>query len=296
MAAFRMTNEEVGDVLDQVGDLLEAQHASPYRVQAYHQAARTIRALETEVAGIVEREGRRGLELLPAIGKSIAAAIDELCHRGRLALLDRLLGEVAPEDLFTTVPGIGEALARRIQAELGVQTFEELELAAHDGRLERIRGFGRRRVALLRGALGAMLARSARSRARLLRARDGAPGHTALRPDVALLLLIDARYRRLARTGRLRRIAPRRFNPQGRAWLPVMHAGEGGFFFTAMFSNTARAHELGRTGDWVILYYEQNGDEGQCTVVTETHGALRAQRVVRGRERECAALLGQEAS
>jgi hypothetical protein len=57
---------------------------------------------------------------------------------------------------------------------------------------------------------------------------------------------------------------------------------------TALFSNTARAHALGRTHDWVVLFYERNGDEGQCTVVTETRGPLAGRRVVRGRESECA--------
>ncbi|MAG31267.1 MAG: hypothetical protein CL908_10320 [Deltaproteobacteria bacterium] len=54
-----------------------------------------------------------------------------------------------------------------------------------------------------------------------------------------------------------------------------------------MFSNTARAHQLGRTGDWVVIYYERNGDEGQCTVVSEHTGRLAGKRVVRGREEDC---------
>jgi hypothetical protein len=56
---------------------------------------------------------------------------------------------------------------------------------------------------------------------------------------------------------------------------------------TSLFSNTARAHELGMTGDWVIVYYERDGDEGQATIVTEHQGPLSDQRVVRGRESEC---------
>jgi hypothetical protein len=53
-----------------------------------------------------------------------------------------------------------------------------------------------------------------------------------------------------------------------------------------MFSNTATAHRLDRTADWVVVYYERDGDEGQCTVVTETRGPLAGRRVVRGRESE----------
>jgi len=55
-----------------------------------------------------------------------------------------------------------------------------------------------------------------------------------------------------------------------------------------MFSNTELAHRLGRTDDWVVVYYhEPHGPEGQATIVTEQRGPLRGLRVVRGREREC---------
>jgi DNA polymerase (family 10) len=57
--------------------------------------------------------------------------------------------------------------------------------------------------------------------------------------------------------------------------------------WSVLFSNTAGAHELGRTHDWVVIFYSRDGDEGQCTVVDETHGPLRHRRVVRGREPEC---------
>ena len=69
-----------------------------------------------------------------------------------------------------------------------------------------------------------------------------------------------------------------------------MHAEKNGWHFTAMFSNTARAHELKKTGDWVVIYFEREGEEGQCTVVTEQSGPLKNRRVVRGRERDCRAL------
>jgi hypothetical protein len=56
-----------------------------------------------------------------------------------------------------------------------------------------------------------------------------------------------------------------------------------------MYSNSALAHELGMTGDWVIIYYERDGQEDQCTVVTERRGRLAGKRVIRGREPECLA-------
>ena len=113
------------------------------------------------------------------------------------------------------------------------------------------------------------------------------PNRLALKVTVPKIYDIDAEYRNKAAAGELPKIAPRRFNPEGKAWLPILHAEKGGWHFTALFSNTARAHELGRTGDWVVIYfYDDEHSEAQCTVVTETHGPMKGQRVVRGRETE----------
>ena len=281
-------NEDVADVLERVADLLEAQGENPYRVRAYRAGARSLRTGETSVAELLGREGLEGLDRLPGIGKSLAAAIAEVVHTGRLGMLERLEGQISPEDLFTTVPGIGEELARRAHAELEIETLEQLELAAHDGRLARVPGFGERRVRAVREALAGMLGRSTRRRARLLEAHAAHAAPLA-RPSIETLLAVDAEYRRRAAAGELRTIAPKRFNPGGRAWLPVLHGERDGWSFTALFSNTARAHQLGATRDWVILYFERDGDEDQCTVVTERHGPLAGERVVRGREAECAA-------
>ena len=70
----------------------------------------------------------------------------------------------------------------------------------------------------------------------------------------------------------------------------MLHTARGSWHFTALFSNTAKAHELGRTQDWVVLYFHDDDHaENQRTVVTETHGTLVGRRVVRGREDECRA-------
>ena len=103
-----------------------------------------------------------------------------------------------------------------------------------------------------------------------------------------MLLDVDREYRERAQRGGLPTITPRRFNPRGESWLPVLHTARGKWHFTALFSNTARAHELGKTRDWVVMYfYDDRHAERQHTVVTETGGALTGRRVVRGREAEC---------
>ena len=108
-------------------------------------------------------------------------------------------------------------------------------------------------------------------------------------PAVEVLLDVDREYREKARAGVLPRIAPRRFNPDREAWLPVLHTRYGPWHFTALFSNTELAHQLHRTYDWVVIFFaDEEGEEGQVTVVTERRGKLAGKRVVRGREPECA--------
>ena len=101
------------------------------------------------------------------------------------------------------------------------------------------------------------------------------------------MLDVDEEYRTKAKAGRLRQIAPLRFNPEGKPWLPILHTERGPWHFTALYSNTARAHELGKTDDWVIIFFSSDHQpEGQYTVVTETSGRNKGKRVVRGRENE----------
>jgi hypothetical protein len=108
-------------------------------------------------------------------------------------------------------------------------------------------------------------------------------------PPVAELLAVDAAYRENARHNSLPMLTPRRFNPRNEPWLPLYRDDRDGWRYRALFSNTALAHRLGQTHDWVVIYFDDGVTEGQRTVVTETRGDLRGRRVVRGRERECRA-------
>jgi len=147
------TNQRLTERLREAADLLEGQGANPFRVGAYRRAAETLVGLERDAADILEREGLNGLIALPNVGRSIAAAIEELIRTGRWAQLERLRGTLDPEHLFQAVPGIGPELARRIHDTLEIETLEGLEVAAHDGRLEQVPKIGARRAAMIRAAL-----------------------------------------------------------------------------------------------------------------------------------------------
>lgn len=271
-----MNNKQIAHLLEEAADMLQEQGANRYRVSAFRRAADTVRTLHEEAENILRSDGFEGLIALPGIGPAIAGAIVEITKTGSWSQLDRLRGASNPERLLTKVPGIGPKLAHTIVTALHIDSLEALETAAHDGTLDKVPGFGSRRIAMVRAALAEVFARR----------RTRTP--TRAEPNAGLLLDVDREYREKAAAGKLLLIAPRRFNRGQEAWLPILHTDRGPWQFTVLYSNTALAHQLGRTRDWVIIYFHtDNQPEGQRTVVTETQGTLRGRRVIRGREQEC---------
>ncbi len=278
-------NAGIAARFEEVAQILAEQNANPYRIGAYRAAARTIRNWPEPINELIQEQGVAGLMKLPAIGERLARSTYQLATTGRLPMLERLRGESDPEELIGSVPGIGPKTARDIHEKLGIDTLEELESAAHDGRLETL-GVGPKRLAGIRDALAGRLGRVGRRAV-----PDSVPF-----PPVAEILDVDRQYRAASSKGALPCIAPRRFNPRHEAWLPILHTRRGDREYTALYSNTARAHELGRTEDWVVLYFDGDSSrERQCTVITAERGPLRGRRIVRGREAECLAYHSQPA-
>lgn len=272
-------NKEIASKLREIATLLDEQKANPFRVNAYLSAAKTIGTMAEPVEDLLRREGFPALLEIPGIGEGIARSINEFVVTGRMSRLESLQTGHDPIALFEQIPGIGPRSAHRIIETLHIDTLEALELAAHNGRLNKVPGFSTKKIALVQTWLAHVLG---------YRRPRPEPQQTIAEPSVGLLLKIDEQYREKAQAGELPVIAPKRFNPGGEAWLPIMHASRQGWHFTALYSNTARAHQLDRVKDWVVIFfYDDQHHEGQHTVVTETRGAATGRRVVRGREKEC---------
>ncbi|WDZ81540.1 DNA-binding protein (plasmid) [Ensifer adhaerens] len=261
----------IAQQLREYAGLLEEQGEDNFRPRAYRRASDVVAALNRPIATILAEGGREALVALPAVGEAIAGAIIEMVGSGRWGQLERLRGELAPEVLFRTIPGIGPRLAGVLAEEGTLETLEDLENAIHFGNFA-LKGIGPRRKQMIASALAERLAR--RSTPYLWKKSS--------QPPVALLLKVDRAYRDKAAAGALRLIAPRRFNPTHEAWLPVMHSKVEDWHFTVLFSNSRRAHELGKTKDWVVIYHQRDDEpEGRSIVTTSTHGSTEGKRVVR---------------
>lgn len=73
-----MNNEAITRWLRQQANALAAQRENLYRVRSYCWAASVVEALEVEVGDLVRTQGRKALEQLPGIGRSLARRIIQL--------------------------------------------------------------------------------------------------------------------------------------------------------------------------------------------------------------------------
>jgi DNA polymerase (family 10) len=135
-----MTNAEIAAAMDELGDLYELDGAVIYRVVAYHEAAKSIRDSAVSVAQLA-REGRA--TELRNVGKTLEEKIRALLETGDIPAAVKLRSKFPGELVrFTRLPGLGAKTARRIHAELGISTLDELRAAAEQERLRSVSGIG----------------------------------------------------------------------------------------------------------------------------------------------------------
>lgn len=130
-------------VLSQIGALLELRGENRFKTRAYQSAAKAVLSLETDDLGPLLRAGE--LQRLPGIGPATLAVLRDLVETGDSEYYDRLREET-PEGLLEMlrVPGLGTSKIHQIHVGLGVESLQELEEAARDGRLAKLPKFGPR--------------------------------------------------------------------------------------------------------------------------------------------------------
>ena len=129
-----MKNGEVAELLDRLGDLVEANGEDRFKVIAYHRAATSVRNMDEDVELLWNE---KKLEDIKYVGEGIAKKIDEYLRTGKLQLLERLR-EKTPEGvaMLTKVQGIGPRTAYHLSHELGITSVEQLKAALESGKLK----------------------------------------------------------------------------------------------------------------------------------------------------------------
>jgi len=103
------------------------------------------------------------LREIPGVGKAIAEKIDELLRTGQLQFLENLKGDV-PEGLadWLQVPGLGPKKVALIWKELGITSLAQLSEAAKTGKLRNLPGMGEKSEAMILAGLESLARRSGR--------------------------------------------------------------------------------------------------------------------------------------
>lgn len=139
-----MTNSQIADAFDEIAEILEFQGENPFRVRAYRNSARTIRDYSEPLTALVENDETRLMEI-KSIGKDLAAKVVTLVRTGELPMLKELQAKVpASVLLLMRVPGMGPKKAAVLNKDLGIKTLDDLKTACEEGRVSKLKGFGKK--------------------------------------------------------------------------------------------------------------------------------------------------------
>jgi DNA polymerase (family 10) len=130
-------------VLSRIAAYLELHGENKFKARAYETAAKALRGFPSDdVAGALERGD---LAAVRGLGPATLAVVRDLVEHGTSRYLEQLR-QTTPEGLLDMldVPGLTPAKIHAIHEALGVETIDELEEAARDGRLAKMPRYGKK--------------------------------------------------------------------------------------------------------------------------------------------------------
>ncbi len=135
-----MTKQEIAEIFEEIGTLLDLKGENPFRVRAYLNAARMMDGLQEDLGKLVA-ENR--LTEIKGIGKDLAAKITEMVTTGKLTFYEELKASL-PAGLLEMlrIPGFGPKRAKVVYDKLKVDSVEKLEAACRAGKVAALDGFG----------------------------------------------------------------------------------------------------------------------------------------------------------
>ncbi|KAB7731045.1 DNA polymerase/3'-5' exonuclease PolX [Rudanella paleaurantiibacter] len=134
-----MTNADIVDLFEQTARLMELHNEDPFRIRTFSSAAFNIDKLQDDITQLPIAE----LTQIQGIGKSIASRIREIVDTGQLTDLNELLART-PEGVLAMfrIKGLGAKKIRVLWTELGIDNIRDLQMAAENGQVAKIKGFG----------------------------------------------------------------------------------------------------------------------------------------------------------
>ncbi|MBI5876177.1 MAG: DNA polymerase/3'-5' exonuclease PolX [Chloroflexi bacterium] len=159
-----LTNLQIAELLDQIGDILDLQGEIVFKVAAYRRAAESIRHLNQDLRDIWQNDAKN-LRTIGGVGEAIALKLDELLRTGELAYYREVSAEVPAGVLaMLKVPDVGPKTALRLWKDLGVTDLDGLRRAIAEGKVRNLKGMGEKSEAKILAGLDALSRKTTRRR------------------------------------------------------------------------------------------------------------------------------------
>jgi len=147
-----MDSRTAAHVLSEISELLALRDENRFKSRAYRTAGKAILALNADDLTPLYRSGE--LARVKGVGRATLAVIGDLIENGESTYLAQLRQHV-PEGIvdLMRIPGLTVAKIQEVYDALGITSVDELEAAARDGRLAKVKGFGEKTAAKMLDAI-----------------------------------------------------------------------------------------------------------------------------------------------
>ncbi|MBI4358618.1 MAG: DNA polymerase/3'-5' exonuclease PolX [Candidatus Omnitrophica bacterium] len=135
-----MDNKAIAEVLEEIGELLEIKGDNPFKIRAYHNAARILEGMSRDAQELVEKGTLRQIK---GIGEALAEKITELVQTGKCKHHLELKKSLPKGILdLLEIPGLGPKRAKVLYEKLKIKSVSDLEKACQRNKLAELDGFG----------------------------------------------------------------------------------------------------------------------------------------------------------
>ncbi|MBU2639280.1 MAG: DNA polymerase/3'-5' exonuclease PolX [Nanoarchaeota archaeon] len=137
-----MINQEISKIFYEIAEIYNLKNVQ-WKPMAYNKAARVIENLPDDLKAIYKKEGLKGLDAIPGIGKSMSKKIEEYIKTGKIKKYIELKKSI-PKGLvkLMEIQGIGPKKASKLYKKLRIENLKDLEKAIRKGKVKNLEGFG----------------------------------------------------------------------------------------------------------------------------------------------------------
>jgi len=155
-----MTNQEIADVFRRLADLMELGEDNPFKIRAYRAAAETIEDTTTPLAEMVSEGGVARLRELPGVGEAISRKIVELLETGTFKAYEEIKAKIPETTLdLLRVEGIGLKTLQLLYQRFQITNLDDFAKFVEGGGLGSVGRLGEKTQDRIRASLKELLNR-----------------------------------------------------------------------------------------------------------------------------------------